>query len=247
MRRHVLLLGLAVAGGLVAAPSAWAVAGTDLLEPDAGTETAATAQPVALGPVIEQQVVLGPASVRDEDFFVARGTAGALVTVRLQHRGEVDARPLALGLPRTAGGAIRWRRARNGQTIVAQARIAADGRLLLQVRCGAAAAACAAPGAIPYRLRVISGAAGSGTAATRGVRRRAARTPVVKRGRLAPARDPKPTPSKATAAKPAPTRPTATTQPSVAPADPDSGGVTPSAPAPAAASPDSGGTPLPGA
>ncbi|WP_320672459.1 hypothetical protein [Patulibacter defluvii] len=247
MPRPVLPLALAASGALLLLlpSSAGAVAGRDLLEPDAGTDTAATAQRLTFGATVDQRVVLGPTAVRDEDFFVARGTAGSAVTIRLQHGGEVDGRPLVLGVPRTVGGALRWRRARSGEAIVAQARIGADGRLLLEVRCGAAGAACSAPGAIPYRLEVARTTTTSGRATTRtaaaarrkpsrGVRRKPSRRTTVRNpATTAPARGGRPAPA------PAPTP---------APAEPQSGGTAPTAPAPTApatpVAPDSGGTPL---
>lgn len=170
MRPTVPLAGVAVVGVLVVASSAGAVAGRDLLETAASNETSATALPIVLGETVVQQVVLGPPSVRDEDWFVVRGRPGASVTVALVHAGDVARRGLVLELSRVTSTAPRWWKVGSGGSTVARARLGVDGRLLLHVRCAGSEAVgpCATLGAIPYRLRVVAGRRAARPAASSG-------------------------------------------------------------------------------
>lgn len=204
MRPTVPLAGAAVVGVLVVASSAGAVAGRDLLETSTSNETSATAQSLVLGETVAQQVVLGPPSVRDEDWFVARGRPGSLVTVSLVHAGDVARRGLVLELSRVTSTAPRWWKVASGGSAVARARLGVDGRLLLHVRCAGSETVgpCASLGAIPYRLRVVAG-------------RRAAR-PAAANGPATAA--PSPTPSPAPSPTPTLTNPTAPVSPAAVPA-----------------------------
>ncbi|MGE4426634.1 MAG: hypothetical protein AB7G37_09310 [Solirubrobacteraceae bacterium] len=156
----VAALALALPGTALAAP------GWDLLEPERGNETVATATPIDPGTTLEDRIVVGPSSVRDLDHFAIRARSGTWVTVRLDHHGETRGRALALGLPRgRKGDAVRWRVVRNESASTVRVRVGNDGRLVVRVRC--AGTACDLGGAIPYRL-----VTGTSTAK---VRRRAAR------------------------------------------------------------------------
>jgi hypothetical protein len=143
------LLGLAVPVGASAS-----TAGIDLLEPDRGNETPATAERLAVDRTVAGQIVLGPPAHRDVDVLVVRVRRGATVTVRLRHRGEVDHRALGLGVATAAGPAapVRWRTVDDGREAGVRVRVP-TGRLVIALRC-AAGRACGGGGAIPYALRV---------------------------------------------------------------------------------------------
>ncbi|MCK9249639.1 MAG: hypothetical protein M0P31_11800 [Solirubrobacteraceae bacterium] len=177
MRRPAPLACL-VAIGLAAPATVIAAPGWDLLEPERGNETPATAAPIGLATTLEDRVVVGPPSVRDVDHFVVRARRGTRVTVLVDHHGETHGRPLAVGVPRSArDDRVRWRIVRDGRTTTTQARVGRDGRLVVAVRC--AGTDCDRGGAIPYRLV-------TGTSVAK-ARRRAARAATLTRDRASDA------------------------------------------------------------